>query len=123
MGTIHSLRGDGTHDTADVDAAFRNLPELLALAKHPNVAVKATGGPGHASDGYPFRSLQDHYRRIYDAFGPARMFWGSDITRMPCSWRQCVTHFSEELPWLTPHDREEIMGLALCRWIGWQLPR
>jgi hypothetical protein len=28
------------------------------------------------------------------------MFWGTDITRMPCSWRQCVTLFTEELPWL-----------------------
>ena len=24
----------------------------------------------------------------YDAFGPQRMFWGTDITKMPCSWRQ-----------------------------------
>jgi len=28
------------------------------------------------------------------------MFWGTDITKMPCSWHQCVTMFTEELPWL-----------------------
>jgi predicted TIM-barrel fold metal-dependent hydrolase len=122
MGTIHTLHSDSAPHTARTDDPFKNLPALLALAKHPNVAVKATGGPGEATDGYPFRSLHDRYRRIFDAFGPKRMFWGSDITRMPCSWRQCVTHFTEELPWLTADDKAEIMGRALCNWIGWRLP-
>jgi predicted TIM-barrel fold metal-dependent hydrolase len=103
------------------DAAFANMPQLVALARHPNIAVKATGGPGYADDGYPFRSLHRHYRAIYDAFGPTRMFWGTDITRMPCTWKECVTHFAE-LPWLTQRDRELIMGRALCDWIGWNLP-
>ena len=102
--------------------AYRNLPALLALAKYPNVAVKATGQAGYADDGYPFRSLHAPLRQVYDAFGPQRMFWGTDITRMPCSWRQCVTLFTEELPWLTADDKELIMGRALCEWIGWPLP-
>ncbi len=102
------------------DEAFAHMSQLLTLARHPNIAVKATGGPAYASDGYPFRSLDKHYRTIYDAFGPHRMFWGTDITRMPCSWKQCVTHFSEELPWLAPRDKELIMGRAMCDWIGWK---
>jgi predicted TIM-barrel fold metal-dependent hydrolase len=102
-------------------AAFANLPQLLALARHPNIAVKATGGPGYASDAYPFRSLHAPYKAIYDAFGPRRMFWGTDITRMPCSWKECVTHFAE-LPWLGARDRQLIMGEAVCDWIGWKLP-
>ena len=32
-------------------AAYRFQPELLALAKYPNVAVRATGQPGYAEDG------------------------------------------------------------------------
>ena len=101
---------------------FRKLPELIQLAKHPNIAVKATGGPGYATDAYPFRSLHPVYRQIYDAFGPSRMFWGTDITRMPCSWRQCVTAFTEEIPWLSDADKTLIMGRALCDWIGWRRP-
>jgi len=104
------------------DAAFQTMPELVALAKYPNVAVKATGGPGYADDSYPFKGLDKHYRRIFDAFGPKRMFWGTDITRMPCTWRQCVTHFTEEMPWLSEADKKLIMGRALCDWIGWKLP-
>ena len=32
--------------TRGAEAAYRNLPQLLALARHPNVAVKATGQAG-----------------------------------------------------------------------------
>ena len=32
------------------EEAYKNLPQLLALAKHPNVAVKATGQAGYAVD-------------------------------------------------------------------------
>ena len=42
------------------------------------------------------RNIHSYLRRLYDAF-PERMFRGTDITRMPCAWRQCVTRFTEEL--------------------------
>ncbi|MFP6635968.1 MAG: amidohydrolase, partial [Dehalococcoidia bacterium] len=64
----------------------------------------------------------DYIHQIYDAFGPERMFWGTDITRMPCTWRQCITMFTEELPFLSESDKDLIMGRALCNWLGWNLP-
>lgn len=100
-------------------AAFIHLDELVTLAKFPNVAVKATGAPHYSTQAYPFRNIQDGLHRIFDAFGPRRMFWGTDITRMPCSYRQCVTFFTEELPWLKGNDLEDVMGRGLCEWIGW----
>jgi len=99
--------------------AFIHLDELLALAKLPNVAVKATGAPHYSTQPYPFGNIQDGLHRIFDAFGPKRMFWGTDITRMPCSYRQCVTFFTEEMPWLKGPDLEDVMGRGLCAWIGW----
>jgi len=120
LGRPSGRKGDpGLED--DV-ALWSNLPQVLALAKHPNVAIKATGAPSYSSEAYPYRNIHDHLRRIYDAFGPARMFWGTDITRMPCTWRQCVTMFTEELPWLSGRDRELVMGRAVCDWLGWKLP-
>jgi predicted TIM-barrel fold metal-dependent hydrolase len=104
------------------DAAWSNLPELVAAAKHRNVALKATGAPSYSSEAYPYRDIHGHIRKLYDAFGPERMFWGTDITRMPCSWKQCVTMFTEEMPWLSAKDKELIMGRALCNWIDWKLP-
>ena len=118
--TIDHLGGRGGLTTLKDAEAMTHIPELLALAKLPNVAVKATGAPGYSSETYPFRSVHTYLRQIYDAFGPHRMFWGTDITKMPCSWGQCVTMFTEELPWLGDADKRLVMGDALCAWWGWE---
>jgi len=117
--TIDHLGGRGGLTTLKDDAAMTHMPQLLALAKLPNVAVKATGAPGYSAEAYPFPKMQTYLRQIFDAFGTARMFWGTDITKMPCSWRQCVTMFTEELPWLGETDKRLVMGDALCAWWGW----
>jgi predicted TIM-barrel fold metal-dependent hydrolase len=117
--TIDHLGGRGGTTTLKDAASMTHIPELVALARLPNVAVKATGAPGYSSEAYPFSAMHTYLRQIYDAFGPHRMFWGTDITKMPCSWRQCVTMFTEELPWLTGHDLDLVMGEALCAWWGW----
>ena len=100
---------------------FATLPEMLALAKYPNVAIKATGAPSYSSGSYPYSSIHDYLHQIFDAFGPERMFWGTDITRMPCSWKQCVTLFTEELPWLSGADLNLVMGQAVCNFLGWNI--
>jgi len=112
----HMGRPRGSRD----DAGFADLDELIALAKYPNVAIKATGAPSYSSEPYPYRNIHTYLHRIFDAFGPTRMFWGTDITRMPISWRQCITLFTEELPWLKGRDLELVMGRAVCDWIGWK---
>jgi len=117
--TIDHLGGKGGFTTLKDAEAMTHMPALVALARFPNVAVKATGAPGYSSEAYPFPAMHTWLRRIYDAFGPHRMFWGTDITKMPCSWRQCVTMFTEELPWLSDNDKRLIMGEALCAWWGW----
>ncbi len=117
--TIDHLGGRGGNTTLRDAAAMTHIPQLLALATFPNVAVKATGVPHYSGEAYPFPALHTYLRQVYDAFGPNRMFWGTDITKMPCSWRQCVTMFTEELPWLKGRDLELVMGEALRAWWGW----
>jgi predicted TIM-barrel fold metal-dependent hydrolase len=99
--------------------AAANFDALLALAQHPNIAIKASGVPSMATDPYPFASTHDLLRRAFDAFGAERMFWGTDITRLTCTWRECVTIFTDHLPWLRGRDLELVMGEALATWIGW----
>jgi predicted TIM-barrel fold metal-dependent hydrolase len=111
LGLVRSAQGQ---------AAFATLDDLLSLAKLPNVAIKATGAPGYSREVYPFHDIQDGLHKIFDAFGPDRFFWGTDITRMPCSYRQCVTFFTEELPWLKGKDLEKVMGQGVIDWLGWK---
>ncbi len=100
---------------------FATLDKVLALAKRPNVAAKVSALPCYADDKtWPFRSLHEPIRRVFDAFGPARTFWGSDLSRLPCSYREAVTMFTEQMPWLRGDDLEGVMGRGLCDWIGWR---
>ena len=99
--------------------AFAHFDQLLAIARRPNVAAKASALPCYTNDVYPFRALHPYIRRAYDAFGPKRLFWGTDLSRSPIPYRQQVTMFTEEIPWLNAQDKEWIMGRALCEWLGW----
>lgn len=109
------------NDTVDAEA-FRDFDRLLALAKRANVMVKASALPCYTRACYPFSSLHPYIRRVYDAFGPKRMMWGSDLSRLPCTYKECVELFTQELPWLGGSDLESIMGRNLCEWLEWEMP-
>ena len=111
----------GLDSTRKDEVAFQDLDKLLALARRPNIAVKASAMPCYTTDPYPCRWLHPYLRRVYDAFGPRRMFWGTDWSRLPCTYRQGVTLFTEEIPWLTADDKDWIMGRGLCEWLGWKV--
>ena len=115
----HIGRGGGRADVKD-DAAYANLGEMLALAKLPNVAVKLSGAPSTSTQAYPYKSIHKYLRQIIETFGPERCFWGTDITRMPCTYKQCVTMFTEEMPWLKGRDKDQVMGAAFVNWLGWK---
>lgn len=100
-------------------SVWDELPAVCALAKHPNVAVKASGVPHWSSETYPFRDMHPHLERLFQAFGPKRMFWGTDLTRMPCTYYECIHLFTEHLPWLKGEDLEWVMGKGVCDWLGW----
>ena len=117
----HLGRGGGRADKKD-DAAYADLEDMLALARFPNIGVKLSGAPSTSTQPYPYQNIHGYLRRIVTAFGAERCFWGTDITRMPCSYRQCVTLFTEELPWLKGRDLERVMGGAFVDWLGWKRP-
>ena len=100
-----------------------DLPAICALAKHPNVALKASGMPSLSTEGYPFRDLHSRIRTLVDAFGPKRTFWGTDLTRMPCTYYECIALFTEHLPWLKGEDLEWVMGRGVCEWLGWPMSK
>lgn len=107
---------------ATIDAeALPAAERISALARHPNVFVKVSALPCFSTEPYPFKNLREPLRRVIEAFGPRRCFWGSDITRVPksCNLRQVVTHFTEELDFLSAGDLEWIMGHGLLECLRW----
>jgi predicted TIM-barrel fold metal-dependent hydrolase len=96
-----------------------DLPAVCALARRANVAVKASGLPALSARGFPFSDVHVVVRQLVEAFGPRRTFWGTDLTRMPCTYRECIDLFTCQLPWLAGEDLGWVMGRGLCAWLGW----
>jgi L-fuconolactonase len=105
------------------DAAGPAVERLNALAQYPNVFVKVSALPAFSTEPYPFKNLHEPLRRVIEAFGARRAFWGSDITRVPksCSYRQVVTQFTEELDFLSADDLDWIMGRGLAECLRWPI--
>ena len=110
MGRVSGTRGE---------AAFADLDNLLALARHPNVYVKTTSAPSYSEEPYPHRDIQPHLRRIFDAFGANRLLWGSDITRLPGTYRECLALFQEAMDFLSPEDKEWVLGRTAAEVLRW----
>jgi L-fuconolactonase len=98
------------------------VDQLLKFSRLRNVAVKVSSLPSYVTDSYPFPSLHRHIRRVVEAFGPQRCFWGTDLSHLPCPYKQVVTLFTEELDFLSDADKEWIMGRAIAEWLNWPLP-
>ncbi len=114
-----------TIDHAGVDIrqkapeVFANLTAVCALARRPNIAVKASGLASLSRNVYPFADVHDAFKRLFDAFGPKRTFWGTDLTRMPCSYRECIDLVLREQDWLSDDELAWVMGRGVCEWLGW----
>jgi L-fuconolactonase len=105
------------------DENFRDFDSLLALARRPNVAVKATALPKYTAGQYPFLRIQDQVRRVHQAFGPKRLFWGSDITHSRVPYMQHIDMWLHEAEWLPLEDKAWVMGRGIMEWLGWSPQR
>ena len=99
---------------------FADLPKLLELAAHDNVAVKITGACTLSREPYPYEDLWDPLRRVFDAFGFDRCLWGTDWTRAVnlLTYEQGVTPF-RLTDRLSDDERANLMGGALQRIYNW----
>ncbi|MBI4523620.1 MAG: amidohydrolase [Deltaproteobacteria bacterium] len=99
------------------------IETLVKLAPLSNVAVKASALPCYVTEPYAFLSLHPHIRRVVEAFGPRRVFWGTDFSHLPCPYGQAVTLFTEQLDFLPTTAKEWIMGRGIAGWLNWPLPK
>lgn len=95
------------------------LAVLAGLARHDNVAVKATCLPRYSRESFPFPSMHERVHRMVDAFSPRRIFWGSDLSGLPCSYDEVKRLFVDEMDFLSDDDLDWIMGRGIHEWLGW----
>lgn len=99
--------------------AFRTIDALCALAKYPNVYVKVSSAPNFSVEPYPFRDIWPFLKQIYDAFGPQRLMWGSDLTRLNSTYRECLDQWNGGMDFVSADDAVLICGGNLARVLRW----
>lgn len=108
--------------------SWATFPDLLELARYPNIAVKLCGAPLLSEDHYPFDDLRPRLEQLIAAFGADRIMWASDYTRLRTADlprgsrpRQRGVTYAESLnfllrsDWLTLEDKRMIFGGTASR--------
>jgi L-fuconolactonase len=108
------------HEPPAPPEPFSDLPKLLALAAHANVAVKISGACTLSHQPFPYKDIWDPLERIFDAFGFDRCMWGTDWTRAVglLTYEQGVEAF-RVTDRLSESDRSLLMGETLQRVYNW----
>ena len=95
------------------------LKKLLCLAQYPRVYVKISHLWLLSKQDYPYRDTHDQVHRLYDAFGPQRLMWGTDwpgVERF-CGYAKALALYRDEIKFFTAEDRRRILGgTALKLW-------
>ncbi|HEY5273209.1 MAG TPA: amidohydrolase family protein [Acidimicrobiales bacterium] len=98
---------------------FEDFDDLLALGQYPNVYAKMSCLPTYSHTPYPHPDLTANLERVVEEFGPKRLMWGSDATRLRnATYAQCLEHIST-LPFLDEDARTWILGRTAETVLGW----
>lgn len=92
----------------------QDVDRLVRISVHGNVGVKVSGFNynSEARFDYPYPRSQELFRVIHDAFGPSRLYWGSDFpaSRADLTYRQSIEVLRTHAQFLEPDDLTAILG-------------
>jgi len=95
------------------EAAFR---PIVDLARYENVYVKVSDVAGRSRGAFPYADVHPFIRLLVEAFGAARMLWGTGYPghhRVKHGWptlEEELHLIHEGLPFLNAAERERILG-------------
>ncbi|MGA3352474.1 MAG: amidohydrolase family protein [Acidimicrobiales bacterium] len=107
------------HHLGDVRAGdAAGLAEVVASAEVQNIYVKASGFHYASGRGWdaPWPEALEMLHRIFDAYGPERLCWGSDFpasTRF-CTFRQSLEAVRAHCSFFGPEDLRLVLGGTLA---------
>ena len=98
------------------------IDDVVALSKYQNVSVKISSSPYLSKEDYPYKDMTVHLKRCFDAYGPRRCHWGTDITNSltKATYKQRIEHFTRELDFMSEDDKDWVMGKAIMATLGWK---
>ena len=85
---------------------------VVGFARYEQVHVKFTPQPHRSQEPFPHRDTFDLYRRLFDAYGPRRVMWGTNFPGVLGStwYGPALELFQRHLEFLTDEDRRWLLG-------------
>jgi L-fuconolactonase len=88
------------------------LEKLIALRRHPRTFVKISHTWSLSRQPYPYLDAQEHAKRLYQAYGPQRLMWGTDwpLVEQTASYARALSVVRDEMKFLNAEDKRWILG-------------
>ena len=85
---------------------------VVGFARYEQVHVKFTPQRHRSQEPFPHRDTFDLYRRLFDAYGPRRVMWGTNFPGVLSStgYAPALELFQRHLDFLTDEDRRWLLG-------------
>jgi predicted TIM-barrel fold metal-dependent hydrolase len=93
------------------------LRHLLALKRCPHVFVKVSHTWSLSRQPYPYPDCQAQVKKLYDAFGPQRLMWGTDwpLVEDYCGYAKAISIIRDEMPFLNAEDKKWMLSKTVQR--------
>jgi len=91
-------------------------PDLIALlvdmARYPRVHVKISHTWSLSRESYPWRDTHDLVQRVYQAFGPQRIMWGTDwpMCLLKTTYARTLSVVRDEMRFISGDDMPWVLG-------------
>jgi predicted TIM-barrel fold metal-dependent hydrolase len=93
----------------------RELDKLLALARYPRVFVKISHTWSISKQPYPWLDAQEHVKRLYAAYGPDRLMWGTDwpVCEAKTVYSKTLSVVRNDMKFLNDEDKSWILSRTM----------
>ena len=100
----------------------QQLEKLIALARFPRVFVKISHTWSISRQPYPWLDAQEYVKRLYAAYGPERLMWGTDwpVCKRWTTYRKTLTVVWDDMKFLNERDKSWILSKTVER--VWPFP-
>ncbi len=96
----------------DEEAPHSLLNTVLGMAKYANVYIKLSPQAHRSKEDYPHPDTFSLYQKIYDAFGPQRLMWGTNFPGVinGIGYVRALEIFRVHMDFLSEEDKEWIFS-------------
>lgn len=93
------------------------LKWLITLSRYPKVFVKISHTWSLSKQPYPYADTYEQVKKLYDAFGPQRLMWGTDwpLVENHCGYAKALSLVRDEMKFLNEEDKSWILSKTVER--------